>query len=84
MPEQKERQKEAVVSELGPLGRYKLRLVDGPRGRMLDIREWIDNSSYSGFTRRGVRLAWPAQAQSLIKILAEALASSEVADPAKQ
>ncbi len=66
--------KDKVLAEFPPIGKYKLRLLEGPRGKVLDIREFVQTDSFSGFTRRGVRLHYPADVAVLAKSLAEALA----------
>lgn len=65
--------KDKVLAEFPPIGKYKVRLIEGPRGKALDIREFIQTESFSGYTRRGVRLQYPADVEALAKSLADAL-----------
>lgn len=51
--------REVVFQEFSAVGKYRVRLVrdadlKGPV--LLDIREYVDGSNFSGFTRRGIRL----------------------------
>ncbi len=51
-----------VVRELEPLrasprGRLVVRILQGDRSRRLDIREYVDEESWRGFTRRGINLS---------------------------
>jgi hypothetical protein len=76
--------KETVVREFAPVGRYRVRLLDDPkRGRSLDVREFVDNQTFSGFTRRGCRFTDRAQLGLLRDILSEAIASFPDGKPAK-
>lgn len=50
-----------VVQELEPLrdsprGRLDVRILEGDRGRRLDIREHIESDTFTGFTRKGISL----------------------------
>jgi hypothetical protein len=50
---------EKTVSEVGEVGRYRVRVVENGDGvRKLDVREYIESSAtgYVGFTRKGIRL----------------------------
>jgi hypothetical protein len=76
--------KETVVMELAPVGRYRVRILEGARGRVLDIREWIESETFSGYTRRGIRLSDPAQVGLLRDVLSEALKAFAPAPPVKQ
>lgn len=66
--------KDKVLAELPTVRKYKVRLIEGPKGKVLDIREHIQTASFSGYTRRGVRLEYPAEVEALAKSLADALA----------
>jgi hypothetical protein len=70
-----------VIKELKPLrdsprGRLAVRIIQGDRGRRLDIREHIDEDRYRGFTKRGVNLsseevdALFSQRDSILRLLA--------------
>ena len=59
---------EEVVAELPQLGRFKVRIVKNGTGCRLDIREWIENEDYVGFTRKGIRLK-PSEVVQLIESL---------------
>ncbi len=76
--------KETVVKELPPVGKYRVRILEGARGRVCDIREWVESETFSGFTRRGVRLTDATQVGLLRDILAEAIQAFAPAQPAKQ
>jgi hypothetical protein len=70
--------REDVIREFPPLGgKYRIRLLSDPRSRskVLDIREYLvtRDSSFEGFTRRGIRLTDRAQAELLRDVLSEVL-----------
>ncbi len=61
-PTRRARSEFVVLKELdplrdSPLGRLAVRVVEGAHGRRLDIREYVDDERYRGFTRRGVNLS---------------------------
>jgi hypothetical protein len=68
-------EQDKVLAEYPPIGKYKIRLIEGTKGKVLDVREFIQTDSFSGYTRRGVRLQYPADVEALAKSLADALAS---------
>ncbi len=76
--------KETVIRELAPVGRYRVRILEGARGRVCDIREWVESETFSGYTRKGIRLADPAQVGLLRDVLAEALKAFAPTPPVKQ
>jgi hypothetical protein len=45
-----------VVREFDAIGKYRVRLLRDKGRLFLDIREYLDEETYKGFTRRGVRL----------------------------
>jgi len=50
---------EALIKELNPVGKYKVRILKGRTKSskpVLDIREYISSDSFTGFTRRGIRV----------------------------
>lgn len=74
----KEVRKEEVLREFPPLGaRYRIRLLSNARTKekSLDIREYVvdHNSSFEGYTRRGIRLGDRAQVELLRDVLSELL-----------
>lgn len=73
----KEVRKEEVLREFPPVGKYRVRLLSGSRAKekTLDIREYVVNhdSSFEGFTRRGIRLGDRAQVELLRDVLSELL-----------
>jgi hypothetical protein len=70
---------EEVVREFPPIGKYRVRLVQGRLGRSLDIREYISDEKFEGFTRRGVRISSPAEVDLLKDTLKEVLESGSLA-----
>lgn len=61
-----------VVREFPQLGRYRLRVLELDNGRQcLDIREFVENSTFEGFTKRGVRLPLPRSIDVLKQVFAE-------------
>ncbi len=67
-----------VVKEFGNIGRYRVRLLGTQDGRnVLDIREWIANESFEGYTRRGIRLAIGQDTQQLAEVLTALHAPSQ-------
>ena len=63
-----------VVREFNALGSNRVRLLRDPRrGALLDIREYLEEADFTGFTRRGVRLD-VGQLEQLRDIVSEALA----------
>ena len=46
-----------VVKEFDAIGKYRVRLLATDNGtQVLDIREYVKNEDFEGFTRRGVRM----------------------------
>lgn len=60
-----------VVREFNPIGKYRVRLLETDKGRVLDIREYIQDSSFEGYTRRGIRLNVPQDVPTLSATLDE-------------
>lgn len=50
-----------VLVELAPAGKFKCRVIENSKGRALDIREYIEEAAYTGFTRKGIFLHSVAQ-----------------------
>lgn len=51
-------------------GKYRVRLIDRKKkGTAIDIREYIDEESFVGFTRRGIRIVSQKDVETLEKIL---------------
>lgn len=46
-----------VIREFPTVGKYRVRLVKGKEGDLLDVREYINTHEFEGFTRRGIRLS---------------------------
>lgn len=76
--------KEQVVKELPPVSKYRVRILEGPRGRVLDVREFVSSQDWSGFTRRGCRFSDRAQIELLRNTITEALTLFPEPQPAKQ
>jgi hypothetical protein len=70
---------EVVVKEFPPLGKYRVRILEHPKThqKVLDIREFVSNDSFSGYTRRGIRLSDKAQIDLLRDVLGDVLQSME-------
>jgi hypothetical protein len=65
---------DGLLRELVPVGKYRVRILEDAktRERVLDIREYVNSSgSFSGFTRRGVRLS-RAEVDLLVEDLRQA------------
>lgn len=45
-----------VLREYPAIGQYRVRMVKGRHGKVLDVREYITVEKFEGFTRRGCRL----------------------------
>lgn len=73
MAEPKAAIKEEVLREFAPMGKYRIRLIQTRQGKGLDIREYVSGETFEGFTRRGIRLTDPAQADLLKDVLKEIL-----------
>jgi len=62
-----------VIREFPQIGKYRVRVVRssaGPKATIvLDIREYAKSETFEGFTRRGIRIASPAEAQNLLDIM---------------
>lgn len=70
---------EVVVKEFPPLGKYRVRILEHPKTheKVLDIREFVSTDSFSGYTRRGIRLSGKAQIDLLRDVLGDVLQSME-------
>jgi hypothetical protein len=63
-----------VLREFAPISKYRVRLLQDKKGNeVLDIREYVNDESWQGFTRRGIRLTDRAQMNMLRDILSELL-----------
>ena len=60
-----------VLREFNPIGKYRVRLLDTGKGNVLDIREYIQNEQFEGYTRRGIRLIVPQDIPTLTATLTE-------------
>ena len=48
--------KDKVVKEFNSIGNYRVRVIENKKGAfMLDVREYIESDTFTGFTRKGVR-----------------------------
>lgn len=70
-------QKEDIVLEFAPITKYRVRVLNGPQGRVLDVREYISNRDWEGYTRRGIRLTDRDQV-GLLKDILESLLQSDL------
>lgn len=65
-----------VIEDLGKVGAYKVRVVEGRRGPELDVREYLEEgdakSGYVGFTRKGIVLSYD-QALTLVELIEAAV-----------
>jgi len=63
-----------VVREFSPISKYRVRLLQDSKGNeAIDIREFVQNDQFEGYTRRGIRLTDRAQMDQLRDILTETL-----------
>ncbi len=60
-----------VVKEYANIGKYKVRLIQTNSHQAIDIREYVENEQFTGFTRRGVRIIVGADTIALQNILSE-------------
>lgn len=81
---QQQPSKEQVVRELPAVSKYRVRILEGPRGKVLDVREFVSSQDWSGFTRRGCRFSDRAQVELLRDILTEALTAFPEAEAGKK
>jgi hypothetical protein len=79
-PRRQGRSEFVVVRELEPLrasprGRLVAQILQGDRGRRLDVPEYVAEANYEGFTKRGVHLsaeefqALLGQGDAILKLL---------------
>lgn len=64
---------EEVLREFPPVGKYRVRLLQTNKSRVLDVREYVSSDTFEGFTRRGIRLSNRAELDLLRDILKEIL-----------
>ena len=58
------------VEFLGEVGRYHVRRIKRSKDQLvLDIREHLESSNFSGYTRRGIALAIPGDVEKLRSLL---------------
>jgi hypothetical protein len=58
------------IELLGEIGRYHVRRIKKLNGQqMLDIRERVQGSTYSGYTRKGIMLSIPGELEKLRSLL---------------
>lgn len=68
-----DKQVDEVVKEFAPVGKYRVRVLNGKGARCLDVREYVSSDTWEGYTRRGIRLNEKAKVELLKDILTEAL-----------
>jgi hypothetical protein len=75
-----------LVREFPTLGRYRVRLMKDLRRpgnpEYLDIREYVNEEKFQGFTRRGIRLSDRAQLDLLRDVVVELMEQHGFARPA--
>jgi hypothetical protein len=68
---------ERVLKEYERLGKYRVRVLENARkpeaGPVLDIREYVAEEGFEGFTRKGIRLSDRAHLERLRALLGELL-----------
>lgn len=72
---QKPTSNERVVRDYGAVGKYRVRLLEPklqPGALVVDVREYVDDEAFRGFTRRGVRIGTVADLARLLEFLAQA------------
>lgn len=58
------------VEMIGNVGRYHVRRIKrSPDMWTLDLREFVQGSNYSGYTRKGISLAIPKEVEELRTLL---------------
>jgi hypothetical protein len=63
-----------VLREFASISKYRVRLLQDTKGNeVLDIREFVQNDQFQGYTRRGIRLTDRAQMDQLRDILKDVL-----------
>lgn len=63
---------EKVEKELEPIKKgFKTRVISTARGKVVDVREFIETDKYTGFTKKGLRLNKEELIQALT-VLAQA------------
>ena len=67
---------EPVLKELGDINKYKLRKLKSKDGPIYDLREHVESDTYTGFTKKGVRLTTED-----VQRLWQAVARDEGIDP---
>jgi len=67
--------KELVLRAYPSLGRYHVRLLETSESgkRVLDIREHVSGPDFTGYTRRGIKIASAAEVDLLRDILTQIL-----------
>lgn len=60
-----------VLKEFPQVGDFKVRLLEVKGKKLLDVREWIETERYTGWTKRGIRLANQKEVAQLAKILTD-------------
>lgn len=63
------------IESLGEIGDKKVRIVQGYKGPMLDVRQHIETDTYQGFTKRGITISFE-EAKILHGVIGKRLMSS--------
>lgn len=75
-----------ILREFPRVGRYRVRLVENARDAgkhgVLDIREYLEAESFTGFTRRGIRLYTRREAAELFEAIKQVLEDGALAEAA--
>jgi hypothetical protein len=66
--------KENITKEFEPVGERRIRIIDN---RAIDIREYVEAESFTGFTRKGIRVN-REEAKQIVAAMTEFIASGEV------
>lgn len=73
-----------VLREFPRVGRFRVRLVENARDAgkhgILDIREYLETASFTGFTRRGIRLYTRREAAELAETIKQVLEDAALAE----
>lgn len=69
-----------VIREWPSVGKYRIRAIRSVDGKMcsIDIREYVSNDEFEGFTRRGLRLVKLSEVKALIKALSYVVESGVI------
>ena len=74
-PETKKTKAWAEMEKLGQIGDKHIRIVQGVKSPMLDVRQHIETETYQGYTKRGIVLSFD-EAKTLCEIISKRLLAS--------